>query len=230
VEYMGLMDNTAIIFTTDHGFYFGEHGIFGKMVFARDPEDTGAPAVPGSPPPARPRYPGAWARSPLYEEVTAIPLIIYMPGITPSTYNGLTSAVDLMPTVLDMMGQEIPSTVEGTSLLSTIKDPSKPGREQTFTACPFINAGDTDQLVDHILRKCLVPSMVTVTTDQWSLLYDCEPGGSELYNLKSDPDQEKNVIGQYTDIARELHKSIVKFMRDTKVPQRLVEPRLELRL
>ena len=32
VENMGLMDKTAIIFTTDHGFYFGEHGgLFGKM-------------------------------------------------------------------------------------------------------------------------------------------------------------------------------------------------------
>ncbi|MGD9043189.1 MAG: sulfatase, partial [Desulfobacterales bacterium] len=32
-ENMGLMENTAIIFTSDHGFYFGEHGgLFGKMV------------------------------------------------------------------------------------------------------------------------------------------------------------------------------------------------------
>ena len=36
VENMGLMENTAIIFTSDHGFYFGEHGgLFGKMTLAR---------------------------------------------------------------------------------------------------------------------------------------------------------------------------------------------------
>ena len=230
VEYMGLMENTAIIFSTDHGFYFGEHGIFGKMIFDRDPEDTGPQSEPGSPPGAPPRYPGAWARSPLYEEVTAIPLTIYVPGVSPGTYSGLTSAVDLMPTVLDLFGQEIPSCVEGNSLLPAIKDPSKPGHEHVFTACPFINAGDTDQLVDHILRKCVTPSMATITTDEWSMLYDVEPGGSELYNLKSDPGQGKNVISQHPDIARELHQLLVKFMHETNVPQRLLEPRLELHL
>ena len=37
LENMGLMENTAIIFTSDHGFYFGEHGgLFGKMTRAKD--------------------------------------------------------------------------------------------------------------------------------------------------------------------------------------------------
>src|SRR4030042_876874 len=120
VEYMGLMDNTAIIFTTDHGFYFGEHGIFGKMIFDRAPEDTSPPRTTGTPSAEPPRYPGAWARSPLYEEVTAIPLSIYVPGVPPGTYSGLTSAVDLMPTILDLFRQEIPSYVEGKSLLPEV--------------------------------------------------------------------------------------------------------------
>lgn len=225
VEYMGLMENTAIILTTDHGFYFGEHDIFGKMIFSTDPSDTEPPA-PGM----YPKTPGAWARSPLYEEVAAIPLLIYVPGIPSSTYSGLTSGVDLMPTVLELMGQEIPSPVEGHSLLSKIKDPTLPGREHVITACPFINAGDKDQLVDHILRTCVTASMATVTTDEWSLLYDIEPGGSELYNLTSDPSQIKNVIALHPDVARELHRLLVKFMQDTNVQKRLLEPRLELRL
>ena len=228
VEYMGLMEDTAIIFTTDHGFYFGEHGIFGKMLFARDeqippePEDT--------PFELRKRSAGAWARSPLYEETAAIPLIIYLPGTNPGIHDGLTSAVDLMPTILDMFELEIPSYVEGKSILPAVKDTSAPGREHTITGCPFINAGDTDQLVDHLLRGCVVPSMATITTDEWSLLYDCEPGGSELYNLKSDPDQLNNVIGENMDIAKDLHSKLVEFMKETNVPQRLQEPRLELRM
>ena len=41
VENMGLTENTAIIFTSDHGFYFGEHGgLFGKMTFAKRPDGT----------------------------------------------------------------------------------------------------------------------------------------------------------------------------------------------
>jgi len=223
VEYMGLMENTAIIFSTDHGFYFGEHDIFGKMIFTREPEEISVIA-------SNTRSVGSWDRSPLYEEVAAIPLIIYVPGINPGVYSGLTSAVDLMPTVLDLFGQEIPSYVEGESLLPAVKNTSKPGHEVVFTACPFINAGDMDQLVDHLLRKCVVPSMTTITTDEWSLLHDCEPGGTELYNLKSDPEQKNNVIVQNTDVARDLHKYLVEFMRNTNVPERLQEPRLELRL
>jgi len=218
VEYMGLMENTVIIFTTDHGYYFGEHGgLYGKMVFAPDPE-------PG------PGRAGAWARSPYYEEVTAVPLLIYIPSVPPATYDGLTSIVDLMPTVLDIMGQEIPSRVEGKSLLPMIKKPTLPGREHVISGTPFINAGDTDLSVDHIRRRGVTNSMSTVTTYEWSLLYDTEPGGSELYNMLSDPGQEKNVISQHPDVARELHQLLIKFMRETNVPARLLEPRLELRL
>ena len=96
VENLSLMEKTAIIVTSDHGYYFGEHGgLFGKMVFARDKE-TGMPKT------------GIWSHSPFYEEVTAIPCLIYIPGVPASTYGGLTSAVDFMPTVLDILGLEIP--------------------------------------------------------------------------------------------------------------------------
>ena len=41
VENMGLMENTAFVFTSDHGFYFGEHGgLFGKMTFAKRPDGS----------------------------------------------------------------------------------------------------------------------------------------------------------------------------------------------
>lgn len=217
VENMGLMKSTAIIFTSDHGYYFGEHGgLYGKMVFLKDPE-------PG-------KGIGVWGRSPYYEEVTRIPLFIYVPGVSPGSYGGLTSAIDLMPTVLDIMGQKIPTNVEGRSLMPMIKDPSIPGYEHVFSSSSFVNVGDTDNSVDSVMRWAEKASMATVTTEEWTLLYDIEPGGSELYNLKSDPEQEKNVISRYPDIARELHQLFVKHMRDTNVPKIKLEPRLELRL
>src|SRR3970282_92865 len=41
LENMELLQKTAVIFTTDHGFYFGEHGgLFGKMTFAKRPDGT----------------------------------------------------------------------------------------------------------------------------------------------------------------------------------------------
>jgi arylsulfatase A-like enzyme len=220
VENLGLLRNTAIIFTSDHGYYFGEHGgLFGKMVFARDTDgQSGKHEI------------GIWSRSPYYEEVTRIPLLIYIPGVPAGTYHGITSAIDLMPTVLEIMGQKGPDTIEGRSLLPMIKNPHLPGYEHVFSSSSFVNVGETDNSVDGVTRLAEKASMATVTTDEWTLLYDIEPGGSELYHIKTDPQQEKNVIGQHLDIAQELHGLFVKHMKNTKVPQAKMEPRLELRL
>jgi len=216
LENMSLMDNTAVIFTTDHGYYFGDHGgMFGKMVFARDP-DTGQ------------RKMGIWSHSPFYEEVSALPLFIYIPGVSPAVYSGLTSAVDLMPTVLDILGQEIPSEVEGKSLLPAIHDQSVAGRDFVVSAHPFTNPGDMVKSIDDFSREGEMYSTAAITTDEWSLLYVVEPGMSELFYLPSDPKQEKNIISTNEHVARELHQQFVKLMRETKTPARLLEPRLEL--
>ncbi|MFC1948051.1 sulfatase [Chloroflexota bacterium] len=225
VENMGLMENTAIIFSTDHGFYFGEHGgMIGKSVVATDPnQDNDEPTNNTA-------STGVWARSPLYQELLANPLLIYLPDTPPTTYSGLTSAVDLMPTVLDIMGVDIPSAVEGKSLLPMVQDRTLPGREYVIGALPFVNAGETMRTVDDVERRSEWASGATITTDEWELLYDVEPGFSELYNLKSDPKQEKNVIQERPEVAREIHSLFVDFMKDTKMAEYLVKPRSTLRL
>lgn len=218
IENLGLLENTAIIFTSDHGYYFGEHGgILGKMVFARDEHGK----MKGN---------GIWSHSPFYEEVTNTPLFIYMPGVAPTVYKGLTSAVDLMPTVLDIMEQEIPSRVQGKSLLPAVKDRTVPGRSYTVSAHPFINASEWMKSVDGVNRMTEKDSTATVTTEEWTLLYNTEAGMSELYNIKSDPKQLKNIINEQPDKARELHQLLVKYMRDTNLAEHLLKPRLELRL
>ncbi|MCP4614434.1 MAG: sulfatase-like hydrolase/transferase, partial [Planctomycetes bacterium] len=226
VENMGLLDETVIIFTSDHGFYFGEHnGLFGKMVLEKYPDGT------------HPRLEdwdkkdgGRWAYSPLYEELARIPLFIYMPGVEPGSYNQLTSAVDVMPTVLDLLGQEIPQSVEGESLKPKLYDPSLKGREYTVSSIPFANPGDSVRSVDSFLRMLQVPTVTTVTTTEWSLLYSPDKGVSKLYNILSDPGQEIDLILDRPDIATELHKYLVKFMSDTNVADYLLKSRLELRL
>ena len=222
VENMGIAGETAIIFTSDHGFYFGEHGgRFGKMCYDKRPD--GVLYRSGDPD-------GGWTFSPLYQELVHIPLLLHVPGTAAGEYSGRTSAVDLMPTVLDTFCLQIPDWVDGRSLLPATQDPTTKGYEYAISTHPFANRGERTRSVDNVSRPMVAGLVTTVTTDDWALLYTVEPGMSELYNLARDPTQKCNVIKEEPDAARELHQLLVKFMRDTNLAEHLMQPRLELRL
>jgi arylsulfatase A-like enzyme len=222
VENMGLADRTIVIFTTDHGFYFGEHGgLFGKMSSDKYPDGTLRPYdEPGS----------QWSYSPLYEEIVHLPLLIRAPGVPPGNYTGMTSAVDVMPTVLGLLGLETPDFVQGRSLAPALRDPQAQGRDFVVSSLPFANPGDPVHSVDNLLRVLTEPPVTTVTSGGWSLLYSPLPGVSKLYNLTADPRQSNNIIEGHMDVASELHQKLVHFMRETEVPEHLLNPRLELRM
>ena len=222
VENMGLAEKTVVIFTTDHGFYFGEHGgLFGKMSSDKYPDGTLRPYdEPGS----------QWSYSPLYEEIVHLPLLIRAPGVPPGCYTGMSSAVDVMPTVLDLLGLGIPGFVQGRSLAPGLRDPEAQGRDFVVSSLPFANVGDPVHSVDNLLRVLTEPPVTTVTSGEWSLLYSPLPGISKLYNLAADPSQSDNVIERQMEVASELHQKLVRFMRETDVPERLLNPRLELRM
>ena len=221
VENMGLMDKTAVIFTSDHGFYFGEHGgLFGKMMLNRLPDGSQPSESQGA----------GWGHSPLYEEIVRIPLLVYAPGVSAGVYEHLTSVVDVMPTVLEFLGQVVPQSVQGESLLPRMRDTSLPGREFVVSTVPFANPGDAVRSVDDFRRRLRAAHVTTVTSDERSLLYSTDPGMSALYNLKDDPGQERNIISASLDDGRELHRRLLQFIRETDVAPHLVESRLELKV
>ena len=137
-----------------------------------------------------------------------------------------------MPTVLDLMGVEIPPFVQGRSLAAGMRDASVAGREYVVSSIPFANPGDPVHSVDNLLRPLSDHPVTTITAGtagEWSLLYSPQEGRSELYNLDSDPNQLKNLIGTQRDEAAEVHQLLVRFMHETKLPDRLLKPRSELR-
>ena len=134
-----------------------------------------------------------------------------------------------MPTVLDLLEMEVPDSVQGRSLAPGMRNGSVSGREYVVSSIPFANPGDPVHSVDNLLRPLVDSPVTTITAREWSLLYSPRKGWSELYNLSSDPGQQENVIGGHKDIAEDLHQYLVKFMHETAVPERLMEPRLELR-
>jgi hypothetical protein len=133
-----------------------------------------------------------------------------------------------MPTVLELMGCKTPDFVEGLSLLPYINGSAVSGREFTVSSIPFANPGDPVRLVDNFLRMLKAPTETTITSEKYSLLYSPEKGQSKLYDLSRDPGQQNDIIRDQPDVAKELHQYLVNFIRDTKVEEYLLKPRLEL--
>lgn len=95
IEELGLMKNTCILFLSDHGFYFGEHGKIGKHTIRDNP----------------------WA---LYEEIAHIPLIVYHPHVAHKRVDLLVQPQDIMSTILEICNIRIPDTVQGKSLFGAL--------------------------------------------------------------------------------------------------------------
>ncbi len=94
VEERGLMDETVIVVSSDHGWSLGDHGRTGKHAVPVPPQD-------------------AW---PLYEECTHVPLLVRMPGQTRAQRcSELVQHADLLPTFLDLAGVGPGPTVRGVS-------------------------------------------------------------------------------------------------------------------
>ncbi len=123
LDTLGLSGNTILLFTSDHGFYFGEHDLFGKTRF-RWPGNLGFEEgfIKGYKMGDQFSY-----RSPLHREITHIPLIIHLPGKSPHRLDGLASIPDIMPTILDLAQVPIPATVQSKSLL-----PLMAGKERSL--------------------------------------------------------------------------------------------------
>ena len=179
---MGLWEDTAVLFTSDHGYYFGEHGFFGKGL-------------------GQDRH---WIQSPLYREVTHIPFLLRVPGMDARRHKALGTSIDIMPTLLDLAGVEIPQSVQGKSLIPLIKG-GKPPHDFVVSSFPLNNPGEPSRIVDDWLRTVDAPHFTTVTTDRWSFLYSAEQYPAQLYDIEQDPGETTNVISKHWDVAEDLH-------------------------
>lgn len=101
----GLDKNTIIVFSSDHGLFFGEQGLGGKAlcyeICTRVPFIIYDPTAPGK------------AKGRVSDE--------------------LVQSIDVAPTMLDYAGIEIPDTFQGRSLKSIIRGKDKPVRDYLFT-------------------------------------------------------------------------------------------------
>lgn len=164
-----LTENTIVVYTSDQGFFLGEHGWFDKRF--------------------------------MYEESFRTPLLIRYPKMIKagSTNEDLVQNIDFAPTMLDIANAEIPTDIQGKSLLPLLKNQKEEWRDALYYhyyEYPGI----------HMVKR-----HYGVRTERYKLIrfyYNIEAW--ELYDLEKDPQEMNNLYGQseYKEIQEQLHKRL----------------------
>lgn len=143
---------------------------------------------------------GLLGKQNLYEESVKVPLVFCGPGIPKKERrDAYCYLYDIYPTLCEMTGKDIPSTVQGKSLKSVIEDNSEGPRESVLLT--YMN-------LQRAVKK-----------DGYKLILYNVNGERhpQLFDLNNDPFEKTNLYGQqgYEQIQKELTALMDKMMKET---------------
>ncbi len=224
LDTLGLSENTAVIFTSDHGFYFGEREMFGKTRF-RWPGNVKFEEgfVKGYKMGDQFSY-----RSPLHRELSHIPLIVHIPGEGHRRINGLASIPDITPTILALANIPIPKTIQSKSLLPLIHGDAKKIHDFVVTSGSLESVGVIQKIVDDQPRKVVELSPSTITTEDWDMLYSVTGEPVELYDAKKDPNHTTNLSKDNPGSIEKIHDGYIHWLKEIGTPDDRLATRLKV--
>ena len=155
----GLLQNTVVILTADHGEELGERGdSWPNGDYWLHGDDLHSPGI-------------------------QVPLIVHDPRSTRGhqVLSGPIQHIDLMPTILDLVGLPSPRSLQGESIVPMLNGTDDGGDRMAFTTV----ADDSQTAV--------------VSGQGWKLIADRLTGGRELFYLPSDPDERNNLASAFPD-------------------------------
>ncbi len=133
----------------------------------------------------------------LYNEVLRVPLIVYVPGQKPQVISERASLLDLAPTVLELAGVPVPTSFRGRSLASLVLGETLPGS----TPRPPVVAEMLPCTAWPKNERAIIDSIDGV---EYALYAKFTDNLNELYNLRDDPKQQKNLALAEPQKVREL--------------------------
>ncbi len=169
LEEAGLAENTVVIYSSDQGFYLGDHGWYDKR----------------------------W----MYDESLKMPFIVKWPGvIKPGSVNhDLIQNLDYAETFLDIAGAEIPSDMQGRSLVPLFqgKTPSDWRKSIYYHYHEYPSV--------HMVAK-----HNGIRTKKYKLIHFYQFGEWEFYDLQKDPEELHNEYGNsdYEQVISKLKKEL----------------------
>ena len=160
LERTGQLDNTIIVFTSDNGYFYGEHGLSVERRLA-------------------------------YEESIRLPLLVRYPKLIKqrTVRDEFALNLDLAPTLLDVAGVSTPANMQGRSLVPLLKG-SQPEWRSSFLI---------ELYSDNVFPRIVKMGYKAVRNQRWKYIHYLELNGmDELYDLKTDPYEMKNLINEPT--------------------------------
>lgn len=147
--------------------------------------------------------------SQLYNEQTHVPLIIHYPGAGPRSVDDFVSTIDLSPTILSAVGLDYPRECAGVSLVPLMRGdpfvhPEIYGEQTTQEVSPYVRP---DQTVDPEMKKYMI-----ITQDGFKLIYNRDYFNFELYDLKNDPSEVRNLYDRMPERASEMKQRLGRFI------------------
>lgn len=153
LDRLDLTKNTIVILWGDHGWKLGEHA--------------------------------AWGKHTNVENDTNAPLILSVPGMKhPGSHiDSLVEFVDIYPSLSELAGLPVPTTVEGTSFMPLLNDPTRPWKAAAFSQYP-----KKGNLMGYSMRTDRYRFTVWVNKNDHTKI-----DATELYDHQSDPQENTNI-------------------------------------
>jgi len=177
LDRLGVLDDTLVVVTSDHGESLGEQGLV--MVMSEQGESLGEQEL--------------WEHNHMVQTNLRIPLVMSWPGGLPEDVrvSALVESVDLLPTICDLFGLELPDDDE----------PEERGLIDGVSLLPLIR-GEVERVKDY--SYAVHQESLSVQDTRWKLVVRHKPkeGSWEaaagetgrLFDLERDPDERTNLF------------------------------------
>jgi len=193
---IGAYKNTIIVVTADHGEAFGEH----EHYFGHSLQ--------------------------LYDPSIMVPLIFTNKKTLPlnRTIDTQVESIDIIPTLLEIIGLEAPKEMEGKSLMSLIDKRKKKTLylEKAFSETQNMRWGglilkDNLEQAEEIHKKVKSGEEISrcIRTPKWKFILSRKSSSraDELYDMKDDPKENINLIYEDMGTAEHLKKDMENWMK-----------------
>jgi len=158
----GLRENTLVVYTSDQGFFLGDHGMYDKRF--------------------------------MYEESLKMPFLVRWPSLVKpgSVTDAIATNCDFAPTFLELAGAQIPSDMQGRSLLPVLRGNPPADWRKAFYYRYYHDPGDHDTRAHYGIRTETHKLIHFWRIDQWEA-YDLVKDPEEMRNIYSDPGARQTI-------------------------------------